>query len=162
MITQTELKSLLNYNPETGLFTWKKSTSNRVSVGKHAGTKANRGYIRIKILGHLYSAHRLAWLYVYGSEPSGVIDHIDGCCSNNSITNLRDVKQSTNTKNNKISKNNTSGYPGVYLNKRTGKWAVQIWNNKKVICVGTFIKKTDAIKARKEKELELQYRTRTM
>lgn len=95
----------------------------------------------IKALGRLYSAHRLAWLYFHGINPSGVIDHIDGDPSNNAINNLRDVKQSTNTKNNKISKNNTSGYPGVYLNKRTGKWAVQIWNNKKVICVGTFIKK---------------------
>lgn len=162
MITRAELKNILNYNPTTGDFTWIRSTSNRVSAGSRAGYKNKRGYIKIKALGHLYSAHRLAWLYFHGINPSGVIDHIDGNPSNNAITNLRDVKQSINTKNNKISKNNTSGYPGVYLNKRTGKWVVQIWNNKKAICVGTFINKTEAIKARKEKEIELEYRTRSM
>jgi len=48
MITQQELKELLHYNPETGIFTWKVSTARRVSSGDVAGTKRKDGYIQIK------------------------------------------------------------------------------------------------------------------
>ena len=47
----------------------------------------------------------------------------------------------------KLQKNNTSEYRGVYLNKRTGKYVVQIRVNYARINLGTFITAIDAAKA---------------
>ena len=47
---------------------------------------------------------------------------------------------------------NTSGYTGVYQNKRTGKWCAQITFKKKTYFLGTYAKKEDAVKARKRGE----------
>ena len=88
MITQEELKELLDYNPETGLFTW--NVYNNIKNKTTAGT-FNDGYIQIKIKQKIYQAHRLAWLYVYGEWPKGQIDHINGIRDDNRIENLRDV-----------------------------------------------------------------------
>ncbi|EFE1615700.1 hypothetical protein CKI87_000297 [Escherichia coli] len=59
---------VLDYNKETGIFTWKKKLSARGAVGKVAGT-ISYGYNAINIDGVRYFAHRLAWLYVYGEWP---------------------------------------------------------------------------------------------
>ena len=69
MITQAELKELLDYNQDTGIFT-KKSTN------KKSGTLTYSRYIRIQINNKAYYAHRLAWLYIYGCMPK-YVDHIN-------------------------------------------------------------------------------------
>ncbi|WP_170996193.1 hypothetical protein [Escherichia coli] len=51
---------VLDYNKETGIFTWKKKLSARGAVGKVAGT-ISYGYNAINIDGVRYFAHRLAW-----------------------------------------------------------------------------------------------------
>lgn len=52
----------------------------------------------------------------------------------------------------KDSSNNTSGFRGVYKNKKDGKWKAQIGFKKKMIHLGTFEKFSDAKVARKEAE----------
>lgn len=47
---------------------------------------------------------------------------------------------------------NTSGYNGVYRNKKTGKWIAQITFKKKTYYLGSFEKIEDAIRARKHGE----------
>ena len=65
-LTQEELKEVLDYNSDTGIFRWKNVPLNRmVSNGDIAGCQ-NHGYVRIKIRCRSYEAHRLAWLYVTG------------------------------------------------------------------------------------------------
>lgn len=162
MLTIEFLREILSYDPDTGVFIWKKTLSNRNKVGNVAGTINDRGYIVITIKRKRLMAHRLAWLYYFCSEPNGVIDHLDGVHANNKISNLRDVEQVLNTRNNRLSKNNTSGYSGVYLNKRNGKWAVQIWHGMKRKCLGSFENKDQAIQVRKQAELELGYKSRVM
>lgn len=97
MLTQERLKELLDYDKNTGLFTWK-IYKGRVTKGYIAGTIC-RGYINIKIDNKLYKAHRLAWLYMYGKLPDMVIDHIDSDKTNNKISNLRDVSIAYNNQN---------------------------------------------------------------
>lgn len=114
------LKSLLHYNPETGLFTWTQRKGNS-RIGTLAGTLAN-GYIQIRIDGSCYLAHRLAWLYVTGTLPAFQIDHCDLNRSNNTWTNLREATCKQNHQNRTKTSRNKSGYLGVSLHKATGKF----------------------------------------
>ncbi len=99
-LTQEYLKSVLDYEEDTGFFTWIKAPKNHAFIlGRTAGRISNFGYVQIKINGVMYSAHRLAWLYVYGKFPDKNIDHIDGCKTNNAISNLRDVSNRKNQMN---------------------------------------------------------------
>ena len=114
MITQEQLKELLHYNPDTGIFTWKRRPSNRVSVGDNAGHLNRDGYIDLTVNGFKQGAHRFAWLYIYGFLPLGHIDHINGNRSDNRIVNIRDGTQLENNKNKSKLKSNKSGVTGVY------------------------------------------------
>jgi hypothetical protein len=147
-----ELKSRLNYDCETGIFTWKVKASYRINPGEVAGTTHANGYISIRLHGVPYKAHRLAWLYVYGSWPDDQIDHINGCRNDNRIINLRMASNQENCRNQGISKRNTSGYRGVGFNKNNGKWHAYMGLNKKTIHLGFYQKIEDAISARNKAE----------
>lgn len=154
-LTQEELKRQLHYNPETGIFTRLVSNNSRFKIGQVVGTKHHKGYLHTKINNENYSMHRLAWLYVYGKYPINNIDHIDGNPSNNRITNLRDVLQKDNAKNNKLSKNNKSGYNGVHYHKTNKKWIAYIASDSKFYNIGSYDSKYEAYDARLKYELEL-------
>lgn len=53
---------------------------------------------------------------------------------------------------NHILSSNTSGHTGVYLVKKSGKWAAQITFKKKTYYLGSYSRKEDAIKAREKGE----------
>jgi hypothetical protein len=124
-MTQNELKELINYDQDTGIFTWIKSRPG-VHAGNQAGTINNYGYAVITVNKKLYRAHRLAWLYVYGINPKDQIDHINGNRSDNKITNLREVNNNQNQFNSKIRKDNTSGVKGVVWRPANKKWQARI------------------------------------
>ena len=153
MLTVTYLKQLLNYDPLTGIFTWKVSRNRRIKIGQVAGyTNSPVPHRRIEIDGKSFGEHRLAWLYVYGYFPSGVIDHIDGNPSNNRINNLRDCTHSENLRNTKLSKTNTSEDKGVYWHTRDSVWYASASFMGKLHHLGCFTNKADAITARKRLE----------
>jgi hypothetical protein len=151
-ITQEKLKNILDYNPETGLFTWKEKIAKKIIVGETAGSLNKHGYVCIKIQKFRYSAHRLAWLYVYGSFPSGEIDHINRIKTDNKISNLRDATPSQNCRNRGLSKRNNSGYVGISWNKKSKKWQARIFLNKKSKSLGVYEKIEDAVLAREKAE----------
>ena len=131
-LTQSQLKELLHYDPDTGDFTWKVKNNKRISIGAVAGCLSPNGYIVIGLNGKLYSSHRLAFLYMTGHIPKDQIDHINHDKGDNRWSNLRECTQSQNGANRKLSINNTSGYKGVHWNKPAKKWIVQIkFNNNK-------------------------------
>jgi len=76
-ITQKQLKEILEYCPEKGIFTWKVNIHRKIKRGNIAGTIASTGHVKIGINKKMYYAHRLAWLYVYGKMPNNNIDHKD-------------------------------------------------------------------------------------
>lgn len=137
-LTQEYLRELMRYDPDTGIFTRLVSRSSTAMKGRVAGTKNSRGYLQISIDRKLYSAHRLAWFYVYGVWPSCEIDHINRCKSDNRILNLREATGSENQQNRLKSKNNTSGYKGVFWHKTKQKWYAAILVNSKAIHLGVF------------------------
>lgn len=126
------------------------SWNNRLA-GKTAGTP-HRGYINIclSIEGKncVYREHRLIFSMIHGYMPKE-IDHIDGNRSNNCISNLRDVSHAENGKNQRMDKRNTSGFNGVSFCKDRQKWKAQITVNFKVMVLGRFKTKEEAIEARK-------------
>jgi hypothetical protein len=97
-ITADELKAYLHYDPNTGVFTAKKACGSR-PAGRVLGSSKLDGYIQISVSSRSYTAQRLAWLYVYGKWPDGVVDHINRVRSDNRICNLRDVSHSQNSLN---------------------------------------------------------------
>ncbi len=140
-LTVDRLKTLLDYSPDTGTFTWLKVTSNRAAVGHVAGNLCpGRGYIRIGVDGKNHHAHRLAFLWVNGAWPTGVVDHIDGNRSNNAFSNLRDTTPATNQQNRrKSSKNNPHKLLGV--SQPPGykhKWIAKIYTKGKTTLLGAF------------------------
>lgn len=162
MLTQETVKELLDYDPETGVFIWKHrgrkwfesdriyNSWNTRCARKVSGTIGSRGYLKIDIKRITYQAHRLAWLYIYGDFPKDQIDHINHNKLDNRIINLRSVSQQENSKNSKLSKNNKSGFPGIYSYRYSSdKWVVQAKINGKEKHIGVFNSLDEAITAKK-------------
>ncbi len=118
---QKRLKQLLDYDPETGYFTWIKSNSNRAKVGSIAGSVEPVGYRKISVCGERYRAHRLVWLYVYGHFPDGDIDHINCNKDDNRLANLRVATISQNLANTKSRRN---GLKGAFRHRK--RWVAKI------------------------------------
>ena len=158
MITQAELKEVLEYNPDTGVFIRVKSNkyfNNRVKVGDVAGSKNNQRYISIKIKGKTYKAHRLAYLYMTGNFPKNDIDHINHIRDDNRWVNLRDATDLQNGSNRVKHKNNTSGYKGVCWSKLHKKWRARIKYMYKYIHLGLYNTPEEAAEAYKKKSIEI-------
>jgi hypothetical protein len=124
MITQEELKSLVFYDEENGIFI--KNKTGKVMGGIDIST----GYIKIQVKNVRYPAHRLAWLYVHGYLPKEQVDHINGNRSDNRMCNLREANASQNSLNRKTLDSTISNIKNVNLNKKTGKWRVRCTINK--------------------------------
>jgi hypothetical protein len=144
-INQEDLKEILFYNQETGVFTWKRSIGRKTKIGCFAGSTRKDGYVLIRIHGKRYLAHRLSWLYVYGVFPSNHIDHINGNTSDNRINNLREVSVSGNMQNRRrCNKNNKNKFLGVTFDKRKNMFMSQICINRKNKFIGYFETKEEA------------------
>ena len=161
MLTQERLKGLLDYDPETGVFTWRDSWSSRACVGSQAGQKRTgalgKTYIRLGIDGGSYLAHRLAFLWMEGTLPEEQTDHEDGDGTNNRWSNLKRVNHQQNGRNQRRTKSNISGVTGVYWHKKAQKWTAQIKVDGRPCYLGLFASKEDAIAARKAAELEYNF-----
>lgn len=131
ILTQDYLKTRLEYDPLSGIFTWitggflRKADATRLGgtpckcVGKH-------GYVVIRIDGNLYLAHRLAFLYMTGKMPE-FVDHKDRVRTNNMWSNLKAATRSSNNRN-VTSASNTGHVNITWVEKRnyyvvTIKWA---------------------------------------
>jgi hypothetical protein len=145
-ITQEKLKEILDYNPDTGIFTWKVSKAKRIKVGSVAGCKNNLGYILIRIDGKIYLAHRLAWLYTHGDFPLNCIDHINQIKDDNRICNLRDVTVSENMQN----QSQVLGYT-----KNGSKYKATITLNNILYQLGSYATKEQARQAYLDAKIKL-------
>lgn len=137
-LTAEELRSILSYDPETGIFRWLVSSARRIKVGDTAGSMREDGYWCVVINRYQYNAHRLAWLYMTGDWPAGHIDHDDLDKSNNRWENLRPATKSQNGANRRVLSNNTSGHKGVSWHVRLQKWQAYITVEGKRRHLGSF------------------------
>jgi len=153
MKNQNELKELLEYDPETGVWTWLVSRNGTKGIGSVAGY-IQQGYRRIKINGKDYRAARLAHLYMTGEWPENEIDHENRIKDDDRWENLRPATRLENNRNQGIRKDNTSGHKGVYWHKQRKKWVAQIVVNRKKIHLGYFDNLEEAVQCRKKAELK--------
>jgi len=136
-LTQARLRSLINYDATSGLFTWACDHGRRFKKGTVAGCETHGGVILIGIDGRLYRAHRLAFLWMNGAWPGPEVDHKDHCPSNNTWANLRSGNKSFNMQNLIRSKStNRSGFLGV--SQQGLRWFAKIYANGKKISLGGF------------------------
>ena len=123
-MTHDELKQLFDYNPDTGVLTWKLRRRGRNGrPGTVAGSLHSSGYIYVKAFEKSYKAHRLIWCYVYGDWPTMQIDHINRVKTDNRLSNLRLATPSENSRNRGVTLNLN---PGITWDASRSKWRVQI------------------------------------
>jgi hypothetical protein len=157
------LRQRLRYCSETGKLFWLDDPA----LSKHWRSRwankeaffyiGNRGYLKGTINGRTLMAHRVIWAMVYNEWPSGDMDHIDHCRTNNKLENLRLVSKFENMKNQSMAKNNTTGVTGVYWSPRDQKWLAQIRVNKKQIYLGIFSEFNKAVQIRKAAERNYKF-----
>ncbi len=130
-LTAARLRELLHYDPLTGIFKRRISTSQNARAGDVAGSIEAAGYIRIAVDGKRYRAHRLAWLYMTGEWPALMVDHEDTNKQNNRWINLREATHSSNCQNIKRShKDSSTGHLGVTFCVRRQLFIARIWDGK--------------------------------
>ena len=130
-IKQVRLKELLDYNPDTGVFTWRTTGKGRPARKNGvAGVIAPHGYMVIKIDQVTHYAHRLAWVYMFDSLPPE-LDHINGNRSDNRIANLRPVtvKENRHNRDHHNPSNRSGGLIGASFRRDVGKWRARIHAN---------------------------------
>ena len=126
----------LDYDPHNGVFVWVKN-------GAEAGALAVSGYIQISYKNKLYYAHRLAFLFMEGSMPENLVDHINGVRSDNRWVNLRHCSELENPQN--MLTGRKGRLPGVTW--QAGKFVAQIKADGKNHYLGRFWTEEEAHEA---------------
>jgi len=167
--TQEEIKKVLNYDSEIGVFTWKKRAEDifrpskwryrncKIWNTRFAGTVAGHfegRYITIRLGKRQYWAHRLAYIYIYGKLTNDEIDHINREKTDNRISELRCVDRLSNQLNVGKTIKNTSGIVGVYYDNARLQWHAQIKAGSKPRFLGRYPILRDAVQARYDAEVK--------
>lgn len=140
---QKTLHEWLNYDGQTGVFTWRKSPSQSVAAGDQAGhlQKLRSGGQRrtISIKGQRFYAGRAAYIYAHGDIPkSMLVDHINGDPTDDRLCNLRLAGTAENTWNRR-GKRGAKYLKGVTRTERGRyKARIQAPNSNKKINLGTW------------------------
>ena len=153
-LTQTTLKTMFSYDPETGVFVRlpqeNQKAYNNQWAGKRAGFTSDRGYRQIDIGGKAYYEHRLVWLYVYGHWPTKYLDHIDNNPANNALSNLRDINHQTN-----LARQRSQNPLGKGIQRRGSKFSARLSKSGVDYYLGVFDTPEEAQNARAAKAREL-------
>lgn len=189
IITKEIARELLDYNPFTGLFTWKyrelewfdpdgwngggtrgNLRNQRSWNGKHAGKPAfctpyqyeTNTYLRGIILWESQAAHRMAFMWMKGYFPVE-IDHRDGDGTNNRWRNIHEVTRSVNMQNRRRSRF-FRGKPLIHehhgIKWNGDRYGARITRDGVNIWIGTFDTLEEAIEVRKRAERELGFSER--
>ncbi len=105
--TKEEILNKLDYDPDTGYFTWKRLTAehfacerwaareadrhNAFWAGKVAGGPGTNGYWELSLNGENWKVHVLAMVVLERYDEAMLTDHANGDVSDNRASNLRSV-----------------------------------------------------------------------
>jgi len=152
-LTKALVRELFDYNPETGQLIRATTLKGIYKAGDIVSSLDVRGYLRTKIGGRSYKAHRLIWFWVHGEFPKKDLDHINHDKTDNRLVNLREVTAMENARNKPKSNRNKSGVTGVYWGKNDNRWRVFIGVDGKKVNLGNFVEFHEAVNARKNAEV---------
>lgn len=146
-LTIERLREVLDYDQETGIFTWKVTRGSRKAGQRTPGSLGGDGALYVRVDKVLYKAHRLAWFHVHADWPAEEIDHRNCDPADNRLANLRPADRCGNNHNTRIFSTNTSGFKGVCWNRHYKKWQAVINVRRKVIALGRYDRKEEAAEA---------------
>lgn len=125
---QETLKRLLDYDPETGVLTWKARTpdmflgknpdrqcriwNSRFACKPALSSSSNLGYLQGALFGQHCKAHRVIFKLMLGIEAEEV-DHLNGDRKDNRWENLRAVSRDANQQNRALRLDNVTGHHGI-------------------------------------------------
>ena len=141
MLTQAQVRYWFDYNPATGVLTWRVRASRNVFAGQRAGGEAYAGMplklqrrqVRINRVG--YNEANVIWLWMTGVWPSHEIDHVDNNPVNNVWSNLRLATSSNNQANKPGRRSNRLKW--AYVTPQ-GKYQAQVRIDYTLHCLGTY------------------------
>lgn len=153
-ISQHELKERMSYDPETGTFAWKIQPRGQVRLdsinGCPVGTLSN-GRLVVGLNKKLYTAARLAWLYVYGELPAGNLYHRDNNPLNVAIDNLYLRNTKARPRRKTVKDEWTIYRDGEYkvrgVTQARGQWVARPTINGKRVYLGQFTTQKEAEQA---------------
>jgi len=119
-------------------------------VKKYSWYVDERGCVKTNINGKILRLHNLIM-----GKTKLEIDHINNNPSDNRIANLRFATHQQNSFSRPIRADNTSGYKGVYFNKKVRKYQSTIVFEGKQNYIGLFDSAKEAAKAYNQKATEL-------
>jgi hypothetical protein len=130
LLTADRARELWDYDPLTGILTWRHRPEmrprwNKKMAGKQAGTVTQAGYLCITVGGLKYLAHRVIWLMLHDCWPVR-LDHRNGLGTDNREDNLREATHSQNMQNIHTHRDNKSGLKGVSEAAHGGRWYARI------------------------------------
>lgn len=153
------VRSILDYDPETGVFTWAKDRFGGVVKGSVAGGKHKDGYLEVRVAAYRqrHLLHRLAFIIMTGDWPVGQVDHANGIRHDNRWINLSDASKAENMRNRCLGRHNKSGVMGVHWSNTHLRWVARIDRDKVKYGLGSFADFFEAVCARKSAENRLGY-----
>ena len=134
-LTQSSVRRIFDYRD--GSLFWRETLCTKIRIGDLCGYERKDGYRTIYVNGQHNLAHRLIYLWHFGTVPE-FIDHINGVKNDNRPENLRPATRAQNGANRSKPASNTSGFKGVSFHKGTGKFKGQIKINGRLIYLGLF------------------------
>lgn len=132
------LKEFMDYDCDTGIFTWKKHRCQTATPGRVVTNLDAKGYVTFGWNRHNYRAHHVAWWWVTGEMPQGEIDHKNNIRHDNRFCNLRKASSTQNNHNRLKPVTNTSGVKGVNWHKHRGAWVARVTVNGHRVHLGYF------------------------
>ena len=154
-LTKEIIKRYFYYNKDTGDLIRKIGISQTKAGDKAGHLKKSDGYVYIRFLGKVTTAHRIIWIMHNGENPNCDIDHINCIRHDNRIENLRLANRSMNLHNSSARSRNTSGHKGIgYVKNGKRKWKAMVMIDYKQHYIGVFNTIEEAINARNKYCLE--------
>lgn len=154
MITAEELRELVHYDQDSGVFTRLKRTSNSTNIGDIVGNVNAGGYIEMRVGGKRSYGHRLAFLWMTGEMPK-IVDHINGVRTDNRWVNLRAADDTLNAENKRNRPIGSNPLLGVSWHKGARKWTCAIKVRGEYVYLGLFVDPEEAHRAYLKAKREL-------
>lgn len=145
---QSYLRSVFDYDPETGVLRWRYRPDQRPQLnarfaGKPVTHVDSMGYVAVRLDGRLCRAHRVIFKWMTGRDPIGV-DHADNDRGNNVWVNLREATQSENSRNRSP---NAGRLKGATRQSSAETWMARIQVGRKQVYLGSFPTEQEAHEA---------------